>query len=325
MKQITNFMSEISDEFKIVVVDAIRTLCLKYPQKQRTLMNFLSTILRDEGGFEYKKTIVNTILVVIKDIPESKEAGLSHLCEFIEDCEFPYLSCKILNILGREGPYTSQPSKYIRYIYNRISLESAAVRASAVSALAKFALKLESLRTSIMVLLQRSLSDNDDEVRSRAAFYLRLLEKDKDSAAKMISTDFPFPIQNVLQSLLEYKKNPSAAPFSIASVPIQPSDIDTAIKPTNAKKGQPQAAASIAAPAAAEVASSRSENPQELYAAMLAGIPQFAKLGPLLRSSKPVELTESETEYVVTCIKHTFPQHFVFQVSFFSSFEWTLN
>jgi coatomer protein complex subunit gamma len=75
MKQITSFMGEISDEFKIVVVEAIRTLCLKFPQKHRSLLTFLSTILRDEGGFEYKKTIVETILIIIKEIPESKETG----------------------------------------------------------------------------------------------------------------------------------------------------------------------------------------------------------------------------------------------------------
>jgi len=68
-------MNEISDEFKIVVVDAIKTLCLKYKQKHRTLMNFLSNMLRDEGGFQYKKAIVETILVIIAALPEAKEAG----------------------------------------------------------------------------------------------------------------------------------------------------------------------------------------------------------------------------------------------------------
>ena len=33
MKQIGNFMSEIADEFKVVVVDAIRSLAIKYPKK----------------------------------------------------------------------------------------------------------------------------------------------------------------------------------------------------------------------------------------------------------------------------------------------------
>ena len=47
MKQISNFMSEIADEFKIVVVDAIRSMCLKYPNKHRTMMSFLSSILRE--------------------------------------------------------------------------------------------------------------------------------------------------------------------------------------------------------------------------------------------------------------------------------------
>ena len=47
----------------------------------------------------------------------------------------------------------------------------------------------------------------------------------------------------------------------------------------------------------------------------LAAIPQFARLGPLFKSSeKPVELTETETEYVVRCVKHVFPKHVVFQV-----------
>jgi len=38
MKTIEGFMSEITDEFKIVVVDAIRTLCLKFPSKQATMV-----------------------------------------------------------------------------------------------------------------------------------------------------------------------------------------------------------------------------------------------------------------------------------------------
>ena len=47
----------------------------------------------------------------------------------------------------------------------------------------------------------------------------------------------------------------------------------------------------------------------------LAAIPEFASLGPLFKSSsKPLELTESETEYVVHCVKHVFANHIVFQV-----------
>ena len=48
MKQISSFMSEISDEFKIVVVEAIQTLCPKFPRKHNSLMSFLAVMLREE-------------------------------------------------------------------------------------------------------------------------------------------------------------------------------------------------------------------------------------------------------------------------------------
>jgi len=50
----------------MVVVEAIRALCLKFPAKHRSLMNFLSNILREEGGFDYKKSIVTAILALIQ-------------------------------------------------------------------------------------------------------------------------------------------------------------------------------------------------------------------------------------------------------------------
>jgi hypothetical protein len=74
-------------------------------------MNFLSNVLREDGGFEYKKAIVDAILVLIRDIPEAKEMGLAQLCEFIEDCEFTFLSVQILHLLGVVGPRTKDPGE----------------------------------------------------------------------------------------------------------------------------------------------------------------------------------------------------------------------
>lgn len=52
----------------------------------------------------------------------------------------------------------------------------------------------------------------------------------------------------------------------------------------------------------------------------LAAIPEFKSLGPLFKSSEPVQLTEAETEYFVRCIKHVFTNHIVFQVREFTRF-----
>lgn len=69
----------------------------------------------------------------------------------------------------------------------------------------------------------------------------------------------------------------------------------------------PAAAAAAASPVSAL-------DQQAVYAEQLAAISEFASFGTLFKSStKPVELTESETEYVVHCVKHTFAKHLVFQ------------
>jgi coatomer protein complex subunit gamma len=205
MKQISGFMADITDEFKITIVEAIRTLCLKFPNKQAGMLAFLSGILRDEGGYEFKRSVVESMFDLIKFVPGSKEDGnppttnkrniklitetaLAHLCEFIEDCEFTKLAVRILHLLGVEGPKTSQPTKYIRYIYNRVVLENATVRAAAVTALAKFGVgqKDPEVKRSVTVLLTRCLDDTDDEVRDRAALNLRLMGEEDEMAERFI-------------------------------------------------------------------------------------------------------------------------------------------
>ncbi|KAJ6766098.1 COATOMER SUBUNIT GAMMA [Salix purpurea] len=306
MKQITNFMSDIADEFKIVVVEAIRSLCLKFPLKYRSLMNFLSNILREEGGFEYKKAIVDSIVILIRDIPEAKESGLLHLCEFIEDCEFTYLSTQILHFLGIEGPMTTDPSKYIRYIYNRVHLENATVRAAAVSTLAKFGAMVDALKPRIFVLLRRCIFDSDDEVRDRATLYLNTLggdgevvETDKDVKIFLFG-DLDIPLVNLETSLKNYE--PSEESFDIDSVPKEVKS-----QPLVEKKAPGKKPAGLGAPPAGPPST------VDAYERLLSSIPEFSNFGKLFKSSSPVELTEAETEYAVNVVKHIFDRHVVFQ------------
>lgn len=219
MKQISTFMGDIADEFKIVVVDAIKNLCIKYPQKHRVLLNFLANFLREEGGYEFKKTITDSILFLIDRIQECKESALLHLCEFIEDCEFTQLSTKILRVLGQKGPTTSAPSRYIRFIRNRVILENAPVRASAVSALAQFAIRVESLRPSVSSLLQSCKLDDDDEVRDRATMYLAVLEGEETVSRALLVDDFPMSITALQKSIEQYQLRPTDGALTFDSLP----------------------------------------------------------------------------------------------------------
>lgn len=49
------------------------------------------------------------------------------------------------------------------------------------------------------------------------------------------------------------------------------------------------------------------------YAQQLQTVPEFREYGVLLKSSHVVELTESETEYVVSAVKHLYKEHVVLQ------------
>jgi len=316
LKQIGTFMGEISDEFKIVVVSATRQLCSKFPKKHNVLMTFLSGMLREDGGYEYKKSIVETIINIIGDDPDAKEAGLNHLCEFIEDCEHVNLAVRILHLLGREGPRTPRPSRYIRYIYNRLILETSQIRAAAVSSLAKFGAHCEDLLPNIIVLLERSALDSDNEVRDRSVYYLSVLKtKQKVLYANCILSPLQVSLVSLEKSLEKYLENESQYPFDMHSVPM------SAVPTIEEVAGQKKMTNGISTKKEVERKNKENEGKtslgsiQDQYAAQLSRIPELEahSLGPLLKSAVPVDLTETETEYFVQVIKHMYRNHILLQ------------
>ncbi|KAG8707057.1 coatomer subunit gamma [Ceratobasidium sp. 395] len=316
MKQITGFMSEISDEFKVIVVSAVRALCLKFPSKQQLMLSFLAGVLRDEGGYDFKRAVVEALFDMVARVADARDAALAHLCEFIEDCEFTKLSVRILHLLGVEGPKTPQPTKYIRYIYNRVVLENAIVRAAAVSSLAKFGVNAVdgAMRRSVGVLLSRCLDDVDDEVRDRAAMYLKVLNEEP-LAQLYVKDEGVFSLAALESKLVAYVNDADAQTeaFDASDIPkisreqaqaesARPSTLEASLALNPVKAATP----AVAAPTAAET--------QSAYAEQLVAVPELAGYGSVLGSSvKPVQLTESETEYVVSCVKHLFKEHVVFQ------------
>uniref|UniRef100_A0A1L8DWC7 Coatomer subunit gamma n=3 Tax=Nyssomyia neivai TaxID=330878 RepID=A0A1L8DWC7_9DIPT len=300
MKQIATFVAEISDEFKVVVVQAIRALCSKFPRKHPVLMNFLSGMLREEGGLEYKTSIVDTIITIIEENPDAKEAGLSHLCEFIEDCEHTSLAVRILHLLGKEGPYSKSPSRYIRFVYNRVILENATVRAAAVAAMAQFGAACPDLLQNILVLLNRCQMDTDDEVRDRATYYQTILKSNDANLSKSYVThNVLLSLPLLERALKEHLNGPLTEQFDLSIVPqtapVQEEIHNDAMIVTNSVPKAPKITR------------------EEANAEKLSQIPGIQRLGPIHKSSLPVQLTESETEYTVSCIKHCFARHMVFQ------------
>lgn len=297
MKQISSFVSEISDEFKIVVVRAIRRLCTKFPRKHQSLAAFLAGMLRDEGGLEYKAAIADAIIALVEENPDAKETGLAHLCEFIEDCEHTALAVRILHLLGKEGPKSRQPSRYIRFIYNRVILESGPVRAAAVSAVAQFGAQRPELLPNIRVLLARCQLDDEDEVRDRAIYYSAILESGDQQLINDYIINLPKPNPVLLEKALrDHLATTPNDPFNIMSVPSEeePKETKEAIVEIEVRK-----------PVQVSI--------EELYAEQLAKIPGVERLGPVFKTNQPIDLTEAETEYRVRLLKHVYANHVVLQ------------
>lgn len=320
MKPIQSMMSEIPDEFKVTIIEAIRTLCLKFPSKQAGMLVFLSGILRDEGGYEFKRAVVESMFDLIKFVPESKERALEHLCEFIEDCEFTKLAVRILHLLGLEGPKTPQPTKYIRYIYNRVVLENAIVRAAAVTALSKFGVgqKDPEVKRSVMVLLTRCLDDVDDEVRDRAALSLALMRDDDDVAARFIKNESMYALADFETQLVQYvgseNKSNFQKPFDISMIQVISKEQALA---QDRKEKLTVTTPTLKAPRIESMQGVLSKSMRatdtEEYSAVLSQIPEMQAYGSVLKSSGRTDLTESEMEYVVSCVKHIFREHIVLQ------------
>ncbi|KAI7902419.1 adaptin N terminal region-domain-containing protein [Cokeromyces recurvatus] len=324
MKQISGFMGDISDEFKVIVIDAVRSLCLKFPSKQFIILTFLSSVLREEGGYDFKKSVVEAIFDMVKHIPECTEAALSYLCEFIEDCEFTKLSVRVLYLLGQEGYKTATPTKYIRYIYNRVILDNSIIRAAAVSALAKFGVHCNdpSVKKSVCILLKRCINDVDDEVRDRATLYLVTIDQE-DITKKYLANDVTYALPTLEHQLVDYiNSHDNTKKFNLNCIPIisktQEQDYYRAHKSllSNHKLkegGKPFTDSEKGTNIPSSAAELSYHNQHTLYAEKLSSIAEFASFGALFKSSKPIELTERETEYVVNCVKHIFAKHIIFQ------------
>jgi coatomer subunit gamma len=310
MKQISTFMNEIGDEFKIVVVKAIRELCIKYPQKHQTLVRFLATFLREEGGYEFKKSIVDSVIELMSLIPDTEESSLLHLCEFIEDCEFDELIVQILHLIATAGPKTASPSRYIRFVFNRVILENSVVRAAAVSTLSTFAVRVPDLCQSILILIKRSLADEDDEVRDRAILAVKALEAsaDMNGVKFLLDEQLPLSFASLERSVKAFSTHPphSSNQITFSTLPVVE---ETYVPPANVNKVKKAKQATEAVPEAVDPA------------AAVYKVPEFAHYGRAFRSSAEVALTETEMEYVVTCVKHIFEAHIVLQFSVLNTID----
>ena len=336
VRQIGSFMNDLTDMYKLDVVTAVRSLCDSYPSKHKILLNFLASALREDGSHSVKHAIANAIISIIGIIPSSMEAGLLHLCEFIEDCEFPNLACSILSFLTDHVPKTQDPSKFIRFIYNRLILENATVRSAAVESLTRISLACPGLTANIKVLLETAVTDSDDEVRDKVNLYLGMLTPttgshiSADDVQSILSDgDNDFSVDGLFEALEQHMMDPAkiSKRFDISSVP----DERTYQAELRAREAAALAEAAASAAAAGSAATTAlSDAHKHATGAQSSGLGESgaskgdlmvavssildpSTLGEVQHTCKAHSLTEAEAEYTVQVIKHLFGEYTVLE------------
>ena len=110
--------------------------------------------------------------------------------------------------------------------------------------------------------------------------------------SQMIINGLIVSLPGLERSLQSYLQSGTEEPFSMKTVPVM------AVKEEPEKK----------------VAAKKKEpNKQDIYAEEISRIPEFAQLGPLFKSSIEQKLTEAETEYQISVVKHTFGRNILLQ------------
>ncbi|KAF7679721.1 Coatomer subunit gamma [Astathelohania contejeani] len=161
ISQLPESLSDLSDNFKCVIIDTLQNLSLRYNTKENDFILFVNKALNEKGSLKFKRHVVKAMKEVLKR-GHMRDKILNILCLYIEDSQYYQLTMDILDILGDE---IKNEQKYVVHIYNRLILENSQVRCAALQALWKIGCGEE--------LLMKYIYDEDEMVREQSVFLVQ--------------------------------------------------------------------------------------------------------------------------------------------------------
>lgn len=298
----------VSDEFKVMVVKAVRALCLKFPSRHRPIIDFLGRSLRDEGGREYKEQVLDALIELAEAIPACQDPVLGHLCEFIEDSpDYPDLTAEAVYFLGEQAGNPSTTSStmnlIVRCLYNRLILDGTVVRMAVVGALGRIACSINDPQHRVLVMdilegLSQRESNDDDELRDRASTVRAVIETSSPTQAKKMLFPNKFYDLDALEAkLLEYMNEGNDATLDVDDVPLVPIEEVFKVKRVEDTAVVPE--------------QQQQQLQEELKVAQedLIQLPDSIKLpegSQLFKMSPLIPLTDPDIEYPVHARKHIY-------------------
>ena len=149
--------------------------------------------------------------------------------------------------------------------------------------------------------------------------FLRVLNN-HELSKKYIANDSTFAWSALETGLSLYISDPQkhASPFDIGNIPViskKQETLDTLH--SKSQKSELSKTGTISITSKPEQVVITAFDRLTINAEKFASIPQLAKLGVLVKSCTQQLLSEAEEEYVVSCTKHLFSNHLLFEVFYF--------
>ncbi len=202
VQSIVTIMHTIPEHLKAFVLQSVMKFATKFKETHGPVLTMLAASLREEGSLDLKASIFHVIREIVTVNPAQREAGLLHLCEFLEDCEYATIATAILHLLAEHVPRLPYPERFIRVICNRLLLENVIQRTVAIDALLRIAAADDvqpTLKASITHILSTFRDEPEDDVRDRVAMALYILQGDGRPEAR----DVIFPVEKDVDAVLK--------------------------------------------------------------------------------------------------------------------------
>lgn len=170
--QLLDLLDELPGPSKEEAIRDCEFLVRRSPALSSAAMKFLWDALREKSGTDLKLAALET-MVKVSEIDRKMESVLvDHLCECLEDSPGEEITLRALQILSKCLQSSDRYANCLKHLANRLTLDSALVRAATVTCLGNAARNSQTLKVKAFQLLSPLQAAEEEEVRQRADFYL---------------------------------------------------------------------------------------------------------------------------------------------------------
>lgn len=287
-----------------------------------SILKFLWNCLKEKGGVDLKLAVIDIMRQILELKLPCYTIILEYFAEYIEDSMDNRLTLAILDLMCIYLPKAENPKGYLKYLINRLTLDKSIVRTAVVTCMAQIATQDAGIRVEVIPILEHLQFDfEEEEVRERASYYLRILHNIEDNhkgpsvsiieEANELSEDIVESIIHRFEdNLAQQNYDTSFLDFNALLKQAQMSKKIHVDKQKDSVKMQ-----NISNTLLTDISKYEGENDviENETRAFFENKPEFKNMGSVMITTSFVDISEPETEVFIKFRKHLFENNVLFE------------